>query len=173
MPPSAVLLFEDETILRLFPVLRRAWARKGEAAPVGITGKNAKGVLFGTINLCTGHRILLQRPALDQAGFQAFFQVLRRSYPGREVWLLLDGGTPHTAPKSQALLWMKTGGDAYRDFYWQSGYGAFSVNPYEADSVIDYILNQKARHAKRPFQDEFRAFLKKYRIGYDERYVWD
>jgi hypothetical protein len=70
---------------------------------VGITGKNAKGVLFGTINLRTGHRVLMPHPRLDQAGFQAFLQVLRHRYSGREVWLLLDGGTPHTAPKSQAL----------------------------------------------------------------------
>ena len=103
MPPSAVLLFEDETILRLFPVLRRAWAPSGEPWAIGITGKNAKQVLFGTINVRTGHRVLIPYPKLDQVGFQAFLQVLRRSYPGREVWLLLDGGTAHTAPKSQAL----------------------------------------------------------------------
>lgn len=103
MPATAVLLFEDETILRLFPVLRRAWARSGETMAVGITGKNAKAVLFGTINLRTGHRILMHHPTLDQAGFQAFLQVLSHRYCGREVWLLLDGGTPHTAPKSQAL----------------------------------------------------------------------
>jgi hypothetical protein len=36
-----VLLFEDETVLRLFPVLRRAWALQGEQAKVAITGRNA------------------------------------------------------------------------------------------------------------------------------------
>jgi transposase len=103
MPLSAILLFEDEIILRLFPVLRRAWALKGEPARVGITGKNAKRVLFGTINLRTGHRILMQHPKMNQEGFQAFLHVLRRRYCGREVWLLLDEGTPHTTPKSWAL----------------------------------------------------------------------
>lgn len=75
--------------------------------------------------------------------------------------------------KSHSSLWMKTQGEAYRDFYWQIGYGAFSVNPYEVERVIDYIMAQKAHHAKRTFQNEFRAFLKKYKIEYDERYVWD
>lgn len=103
MPTSAVLLFEDETLVRLFPVLRRAWALSGEPMAIGITGKNAKGVLFAAINLRTGHRVLMQHPKLDQAGFQAFLQVLSHRYSGREVWLLLDSGTPHTAPKSQAL----------------------------------------------------------------------
>jgi hypothetical protein len=42
LPPDAVLLFEDETILRLFSVLRRAWSLRGEQAVVPITGSNAK-----------------------------------------------------------------------------------------------------------------------------------
>jgi hypothetical protein len=50
MPAGAVLLMEDETILRLFPVLRRAWSLQGVQAVVPITGRNAKGVLFATIN---------------------------------------------------------------------------------------------------------------------------
>src|SRR5881398_2703941 len=53
---SAVILFEDETILRLFPVLRRAWSLIGEPATVAISGQNAKQVLFGAINMHTGHR---------------------------------------------------------------------------------------------------------------------
>ncbi len=53
------------------------------------------------------------------------------------------------------------------------GYGAFSVNPSEVDVVIGYIANQKEHHRKKTFQDEYRAFLKKYKVDYDERYVWD
>jgi hypothetical protein len=102
-PPEAVLLFEDETILRLFPVLRRAWSLRGEQAIVPITGSNAKRVLFGTINPRTGHRIVLCRPNMRQEHFQAFLRLLRQSYPGREIWLLLDEAPCHIAPKSQAL----------------------------------------------------------------------
>jgi DDE superfamily endonuclease len=98
-----VLLFEDETILRLFPVLRRAWSLRGEQAIVPITGSNAKRVLFGTINPRTGHRIVLCRPNMRQEHFQAFLRLLRHSYPGREIWLLLDEAPCHIAPKSQAL----------------------------------------------------------------------
>jgi len=53
------------------------------------------------------------------------------------------------------------------------GYGAFSVNPIDVDTVIAYIENQKEHHQKRTFQDEYRALLKKYEVKYDERYVWD
>jgi hypothetical protein len=103
MPASAVLLFEDETILRLFPVLRRAWSLRGEQALVPITGRNAKRVLFGTINPRTGHRIVLSRPNMRQENFQDFLRLLRHSYPGRAIWLLLDEAPCHVAPKSQRL----------------------------------------------------------------------
>lgn len=101
MPVSAVLLFEDEIQLRLFPVLRRAWSLSGEQATVGITGENAKRVLSGTINLRTGHRITQCHPRLNQQGFQAFLRLLRRRYKGRQIWMLLDRATPHITPKSR------------------------------------------------------------------------
>jgi putative transposase len=75
--------------------------------------------------------------------------------------------------KSHSSKWIKTKGDAYKNFYWQDGYGAFSVNPSDIDRVIRYIANQKAHHDRQNFQEEYRAFLKKYRVEYDERYVWD
>jgi hypothetical protein len=103
MPADTVWLFEDETILRLFPVLRRAWSLRGEQAVVPITGNNAKRVLFGPLNPRTGHRIVSRCPNMRQEHFQAFLRLLRQSYPGREIWLLLDEAPCHIAPKSQAL----------------------------------------------------------------------
>jgi len=75
--------------------------------------------------------------------------------------------------KKQSSKWIKTKGQPYSDFYWQDGYGIFSVNPKENDIVIKYIDNQLEHHKKATFKDEFRAFLKKYKVEYDERYVWD
>jgi REP element-mobilizing transposase RayT len=75
--------------------------------------------------------------------------------------------------KSHSSKWMKTKDESLRNFYWQDGYGAFSVNPSEIDKVIAYISNQREHHKKKTFQDEYRAFLKKYKVEYDERYVWD
>ncbi len=103
MPADAVLMFEDETLLRLFPVLRRAWALRGEPTRVGITGQNAKRVLFATINPGAGHRILMRAPNMRQEHFQAFLRLLRRSYPGRQIWLLLDEAPCHIAARSRAL----------------------------------------------------------------------
>ncbi len=94
---------EDETILRLFPVLRRAWSRRGEQAIIPITGRNAKRVLYGVINVRTGHRIVWRGPHMRQEHFQTFLRLLHRSYPGRAIWMLLDEAPCHTAPKSEAL----------------------------------------------------------------------
>jgi hypothetical protein len=103
MPADAVLLMEDETILRLFPVLRRAWSLRGYQARVPITGRNAKRVLFGTINIRTGHRIVHRYLNMRQESFQDFLRQLRRRYKERPIWLLLDDAPCHTAPKSKAL----------------------------------------------------------------------
>jgi putative transposase len=75
--------------------------------------------------------------------------------------------------KSHSSKWMKTKDERLKNFYWQDGYGAFSVNPAQVDVVKAYIENQHQHHAKKTFQDEYRAFLKKYKVEYDERYVWD
>jgi putative transposase len=58
-------------------------------------------------------------------------------------------------------------------FAWQDGYGTFSVSSSLIKNVIKYIENQEEHHKKINFQDEFREFLKKYNIDYDERYLWD
>lgn len=75
--------------------------------------------------------------------------------------------------KSHSSKRIKTKADDYSNFYRQNGYGAFSVNPAQGDTVINYIANQKEHHSKKTFQVEYRAILKKYDVEYDERYVWD
>ncbi len=75
--------------------------------------------------------------------------------------------------KSCSSGWIKTKSSEFSNFYWQDGYGAFSVNPSEIDVVINYIEKQHEHHKKISFRDEFRAFLKKYNAEYDERYVWE
>lgn len=103
MPPSAVLLGEDETILRFFPELRRAWARSGEQATVAVSGHNAKRALIGAVNLRTGHRVVLGCHNMTGGCFREFLKLLRRRYPGRPLYVLLDNSSLHTAKSSLAL----------------------------------------------------------------------
>jgi REP element-mobilizing transposase RayT len=75
--------------------------------------------------------------------------------------------------KRTSSAWIKTIERRYSKFRWQNGYGAFSVSQSHVARVERYIMNQERHHRRKTFQDEFRAFLKKYEIEYDERYVWD
>ncbi len=52
-------------------------------------------------------------------------------------------------------------------------YGAFSVSVSLLDKTIEYIKTQAAHHRKMTFQEEFVALLKRHRIAYDERYLWE
>ena len=75
--------------------------------------------------------------------------------------------------KANSSKWMKAKSEHLHHFYWQDGYGAFSVSPREVDVVKDYIVNQHIHHRHQTFKEEYRKFLKKYNVEYDERYVWD
>jgi putative transposase len=74
--------------------------------------------------------------------------------------------------KSHSSGWIKRQGEQYKNFYWQEGYGAFSVGVRELDIVERYILNQKAHHAKKDFKSEFRFMLKENKIDFDENEIW-
>jgi hypothetical protein len=107
-----VVLAQDETDLLLFPPLRAGWAPRGEPAKVWLAGGNARRVIFGTMNLLTGTRLLVPRPKGRSADFQAFLAELRRHYRGWHVALLLDEDPSHTAKASMkasdgiTLLWL-------------------------------------------------------------------
>lgn len=94
---------EDETILRMLPPLRAMWALCGEQAQVPITGRNDQRVLFGTIDVRTGHRVVMNRQYNRQGDFQAFLSHLRRCYGKRPLWLLLDEAPCHVANQSRQI----------------------------------------------------------------------
>ncbi len=72
--------------------------------------------------------------------------------------------------KRDSSVWMKQHEKA---FYLQDGYGAFSIGESQVPRVVKYIADQKQHHAKMDFKDEFRGLLGRYKVEYDERYVWD
>jgi putative transposase len=64
-------------------------------------------------------------------------------------------------------------GPQFAGFFWQAGFGAFSVSQSQVEDVRAYIRNQREHHRVKSFQEELRAFLKAYEVDFDERYVWD
>ena len=75
--------------------------------------------------------------------------------------------------KRDSSKWIKDERPQLSDFYWQDGYGAFSVSPAHVDDLVAYITNQEEHHHQEDFQTEFRRLCAKYGVGIDERYVWD
>jgi REP element-mobilizing transposase RayT len=75
--------------------------------------------------------------------------------------------------KTGSSKWMKTKGPGYADFRWQDGYSAFSIGRSGEQDLRRYIAGQKEHHRRLSFQDELRAILRRYRVEYDERYIWD
>ena len=85
----------------------------------------------------------------------------------------IDIGKLIGAIKRASSGWIKLQDDKFAKFYWQRGYGAFSIGQSQVDAVTKYIQNQKAHHAKQTFQDEYRELCNKYGVEIDERYCWD
>lgn len=94
------------------------------------------------------------------------------------VHLLLD--LHRTVPLSGVVMhlkkgtsrWLKTQATKFHDFDWQEGYGAFSIGESQRDDVVRYIAGQQEHHRRHTFQEEFRLFLDRYCVSFDERYVW-
>jgi hypothetical protein len=70
---------------------------------VRLSGWNARQVIFGAMNLTSGHRLLLSRSGQRASDFQAFVRLVHQHYRSWQVVLLLDEDPSHTAKSSVAL----------------------------------------------------------------------
>jgi putative transposase len=91
---------------------------------------------------------------------------------------LLFSAPPKDAPadlvrvlKANSSKWINRKFAAKGRFQWQNGYSVFSVSHSKLSNIHEYIQNQQQHHAKRDFQAELRALLKKHEVEVDERYV--
>ena len=76
--------------------------------------------------------------------------------------------------KSSTTRWInEKNNNPFHKFFWQEGYGAFSVSNSHVDAVVAYIKGQEEHHKKVSFQDEFRKICQLYKAELDERYAWD
>jgi REP element-mobilizing transposase RayT len=75
--------------------------------------------------------------------------------------------------KKVSSKWIKELDPRYRGFFWQRGYGAFSISPSQLDMVLRYLQTQEEHHRTRTFQEEYRELLRKHGVDFDERYVCD
>ena len=144
------MLAQDETDIRLFPPLRAAWSKRGQQARVLLSGRNAKRVIFGAMNLRTGHLVLLCRKNQYAADFCIFLRELRRRYRNRPIALLLDEDSSHTAGPSQTLaaelkirlLWLPIRSPKLNpiDHLWRAPKEKISAN--RQDSTIEQAVER-------------------------------
>ena len=106
-------------------------------------------------------------PSLRVGGVEDHVHILCRLAKVKSIAYLLQ------ELKRESSKFVKELDPALRQFYWQSGYGAFSVSPSEVAGVISYIENQEKHHKHESFKDEFRRLCERYGLEIDERYVWD
>src|ERR1700726_308216 len=106
----------------------------------------------------------IQCPALIVGGVADHVHILCQLAKTRSVSDIVE----HL--KTSSSKWLKTQGS--RTFSWQRGYGAFSVSQSHVDAVISYIEKQEDHHRTITFEEEFRLILKRYRVAFDERYLW-
>ncbi len=75
--------------------------------------------------------------------------------------------------KGGSSKWVHDAFPEHRLFGWQLKYGAFSTSVSQLDKTVEYIRSQPEHHRRMTFQEEFLALLKKHRVAYDERYLWE
>ncbi|CAN5595625.1 IS200/IS605 family transposase [soil metagenome] len=77
--------------------------------------------------------------------------------------------------KRDSSLWVKRKFDGNSMFYWQRGYGPFSIGQSQIPDVSRYSRNQKEHHLEKnqSYEDEFRGLCRRYEVEFDERYCWD
>jgi len=71
--------------------------------------------------------------------------------------------------KKASSKWIKTLDARYRGFFWQRGYGEFSVSQSQLDAVLAYVEAQHEHHHTRTFQEEYRELLRRHGLEFDER----
>jgi transposase len=92
---------QDETIIRLFPSLRRAWSPQGVQARVGVSGRNEQRVLSLALDIRSGEVVTLIHRRMNSEGFRQLLTLVRVRYGTLPVAMLLDGGSLHRATASR------------------------------------------------------------------------
>ena len=142
--------------------------------------------LFYHVVFSTKHRTAFLRPEIE-ASVWAYICGIARNHKLTTIQMggvedhihALVMAPPVLAPceiakylKGDSSKWIHETFADLQDFGWQDGYGAFTVSKSNVPTVVSYIQNQRGHHQTQSFQDEYREFLKKHGVEYDERYVW-
>jgi transposase len=159
LAPRTALLALEETDLLLLPPLRAGWARRGQPAPIPISGQNARRTVFGSLNLRTGQALFLAQKPKRAENFQAFLKRIHQHYRGWPVALLLDENSCHTAQGWRRLahalgfqlLWLPKRSPHLNpvEHLWRDAKGVLCAN-YQ-DACLDHQVGGFIRLPPKPF----------------------
>lgn len=152
---------QDETIVRLFPTLRRAWSRQGVQARLGVSGRNDQRVLSLTLEVRSGEIVTLIHRRMNGEGFRQLLTLVRARYGTSPVAMLLDGGSLHRAAASVKvaaelnILLIELPRQCPElnavDHLWRSVKADVSANyqyptiDAHAQSALQYVMNMKPK----------------------------
>lgn len=151
----------DATIITETPPLRAAYALIGQQALVPITGNRSKRVVFGALNIYSGHQTLMITTHWEGPTWQAFLHQIRNAWRGWHIVLFIDHGSPHTAQASRELarrlgievrlLPVATPELNAMENLWRAGKGQILANKTtitiddSADTFCHYLINLTPR----------------------------
>ena len=99
---------------------------------------------------------------------------MRANYVNADhVHALIDLPTVFPIEKAVKLLkgsssyWINQNKLTKTKFAWSRGYGAFSVSESVMPEVVKYINEQEKHHKKRAFLEEYKDFIKAYKMRYE------
>jgi REP element-mobilizing transposase RayT len=164
--------------------------QRGDSKLLVFLGEHAMPQSFGSLHchlvFSTKHRLAQISDELQPRLVEYVGGILRN----QGCALIAAGGIPdhvhllasmsRTLAVADTVRIVKTNSSAWihdeiemREFQWQEGYGAFAVSYSAIDAVKMYIANQAEHNRVVTFQDEFREFLRRHHLEWDEQYVWD
>lgn len=103
----------------------------------------------------------LDCPVIAIGGFSDHIHILSRLSKSMTIIKFVEQVKCHSSK------WIKEKGKAFENFYWQDGYGCFSISKSQIPQQKNYILNQKEHHGKQGYEGEFRSFLAKHGLEFD------
>ncbi len=100
-----VVISQDETEFHLYPYLVAIWSVVGSPQPeVRTPGKNQKRVLYGGLNLKTGHLTSHWAATKSGAHFVEYLETLLHDYPDQKILMIADNGSFHHTLKVDAFV---------------------------------------------------------------------
>lgn len=101
------------------------------------------------------------------------FRLIAANGADDHVHLLMKLPTTIAAARAIQVLKKRSASFMGRPAAWQEGYTAISLDPTAIDDVVAYLARQDSLHQSKTFEEEYISMLKKNRIRFDLRYVFD